>query len=162
MRGNTQSLGLQLNVPLFSGGAVNSRTRQAEYDFESAKEDLTKVKRAVTREIKDSYRGVLTNISRVRAFKAAVTSSISSLESTEAGFEVGTRTMVDVLAEQRNLFRAKRDHAKSRYDYLTTGIRLKGAAGSLSEVDLQQINQDLTKVVSSIEMSDPSWPSEDR
>jgi outer membrane protein len=75
---------------------------------------------------------------------ATVKSSESALEASEAGFQVGTRTMVDVLAEQRNLFRSKRDYSRSRYDYLINGIKLKEAAGSLSETDLHQINQLLT------------------
>ncbi len=141
LRGDTESVGLQLNIPIFEGGAVYSRTKQAEFDFKKEKENLIKVKRTVTRDVKNAYRGVLTSISRVKALKAAVKSAESALEATEAGFEVGTRTMVDVLTEQRNLFRVKRDYARSRYDYLVNTIRLKNAAGSLSEADIENINQ---------------------
>lgn len=144
LRGDTQSVGLQLNLPIFEGGGTYSRTQQAQYDYQRAKEELTKVKRAVTRQVRNAYRGVLTSISRVKSLTASVKSAESALEATEAGFEVGTRTMVDVLIAQRNLYRSKRDHAKSRYDYLINGIKLKEAAGNLSESDLQQINQFLT------------------
>lgn len=141
LRGDTQSVGLQLNVPIFEGGGVYSRTKQAEFDFKKEKENLVKVKRTVTRDVKNAYRGVLTSISRIKALKAAVKSAVSALDATETGFEVGTRTMVDVLTEQRNLFRVKRDYARSRYDYLVNIIRLKNAAGNLSEADIENINQ---------------------
>lgn len=140
-RGDTQSVGVQLNVPLFEGGAVNSRTRQASFEYQAAKEDLTAKKRAVKRQVKDAYRGVMSNISRVTALKATVTSATSALEATEAGFGAGTRTMVDVLNEQRNLYRAKRDFARTRYDYLINSIKLKQAASSLSQDDIEQVNR---------------------
>ncbi|WP_020161058.1 TolC family outer membrane protein [Methylobacter marinus] len=141
LRGDMQSVGVQLNVPLFEGGAVNSRTRQAGYEYEAAKERLTAVKRSVKRQVKDAFRGVMSSISRVKALKATIISAESALEATEAGLEVGTRTMVEVLAEQRNLYRVKRDYARSRYDYLINGIRLKQAASNLAIEDLEQINQ---------------------
>lgn len=140
-RGDTQSVGVQLDVPLFEGGAVNSRTRQAAYEYQAAKEDLIAKKRAVKRQVKDAYRGVMSTISRVAALKAAVTSATSALEATEAGFGVGTRTMVDLLLEQRNLYRAKRDFARTRYDYLINSIKLKQAASSLSQADIEQVNR---------------------
>ena len=141
LRGDTQSVGLQLNVPLFQGGQVYSQSKQAQYDFEVAKENLLGTRRLVKRQLRNAFRDVLTSLSRIRALKATVTSSVSSLEASEAGFEVGTRTMVDVLAEQRNLYRAKRDYSRSRYDYLINGVKLKQAASSLTEDDLQLINQ---------------------
>lgn len=140
-RGDTQSVGVQLEVPLFEGGAVNSRTRQAAYEYQAAKEDLIAKKRAVKRQVKDAYRGVMSTISRVAALKAAVTSAASALEATEAGFGAGTRTMVDVLNEQRNLYRAKRDFSRTRYDYLINSIKLKQAASSLSQDDIEQVNR---------------------
>ncbi|MCK9638023.1 MAG: TolC family outer membrane protein [Methylobacter tundripaludum] len=140
-RGDTQSIGVQLNVPLFEGGAVNSRTRQAGYEYQAAKEDLVAKKRAVKRQVKDAYRGIMTAISRVAALKAAVISATSALEATEAGFGVGTRTMIEVLNEQRNLYRAKRDFARTRYDYLINSIKLKQAASSLSQDDIEQVNR---------------------
>ena len=144
LRGDTQSVGLQLNLPLFEGGAVHSRSKQAQFNYQREKENLTKVKRTVTRQVRNAYRDVVSSLSRVKALQAAVKSSESALEATEAGFQVGTRTMVDILAEQRNLYRSMRDYSRSRYDYLINGIKLKEAAGSLSEADLQEINKYLT------------------
>jgi len=91
--------------------------------------------------VKDAYRGVISNISRVTALKATATSATSSLEATEAGFGAGTRTMVDVLNEQKDLYQAKRDFAHTRYDYLINIIKLKQAANSLSQDDLEQVNR---------------------
>ncbi|MGZ8165178.1 MAG: TolC family outer membrane protein [Methylobacter sp.] len=141
VRGDTQSVGVQFNMPLFEGGAVNSRTRQASYEYEADREKLNETKRSVKRQVKDAYRGVVSTISRVEALRAAVTSAESALEATEAGFEVGTRTMVDVLNEQRNLFRAKRDFSRTRYDYLINSIKLKQASSNLTLEDLEQINR---------------------
>jgi len=139
--GNTESIGLEFNLPLFEGGGTVSRTRKAEYDYQMAKEDLTKVKRNVNRLVKDAFRGVVASINRVRALDATKQSAKMALEAAEAGFEVGTRTMIDVLQIQRNLYKAQSDYARSRYDYLINGIKLKEAAGSLNEVDIQAINQ---------------------
>jgi len=137
---DTSSIGLQLNVPIYSGGGTTSRTRQARFDFEKAQQSLDQERRAVKRQVRDAYRGVVSSISRVNALKATTVSAKSALEATEAGFEVGTRTMVDVLAEQRNLYRARRDYSHVRYDYILNGLRLKLAAGSLSQTDLEGIN----------------------
>ncbi len=140
-RGDTESFGLQVNMPLFEGGGTVSRTRQAQYEFESAKEELIKVKRSVNREVKDAYRGVIASVNQVKALKTTTESSALAVEAAEAGLEVGTRTMVDVLAIQRNYYRAKSDYAKSRYEYLINGIKLKQAAGSLNDQDLLDVNQ---------------------
>ena len=140
-RGDNESYGLQFNLPLFEGGGTVSRTRQAEHEYESAKEELTKIKRSVIREVKDAFRGVLASINQVKALKTTTESGELAVEAAEAGLEVGTRTMVDVLTIQRNLYKAKSDYARSRYDYLINGIKLKQAAGSLSDEDLSQINQ---------------------
>jgi outer membrane protein len=140
-RGDRENYGLQLNLPLFEGGGTVSRTRQAQSEYEAAKEELIKVKRAVTREVKDAYRGTVSSINQVKALGTTTKSAELAVEAAEAGFEVGTRTMVDVLAIQRNLYKVKSDYARSRYDYLINGIKLKNAAGSLSELDLQQINR---------------------
>lgn len=141
LRGDTETFGLQFNLPLYEGGGTVSRTRQAAYQYEAAKEDLIKVKRSTIRNVKDAFRGVVSSISQVSALEATTKSAEKSVEAAEAGFEVGTRTMVDVLTELRNLYKAKSDYARSRYDYLINGIKLKEAAGSLNEEDLQQVNQ---------------------
>jgi outer membrane protein len=141
LKGDTQNVGLQLNVPLFQGGLVTSKTQQSQFNLQAAKEELLGTKRKVKRQVRDAFRDVTSSISRVYALKAAVASAESALEATEAGFSVGTRTMVDVLAEQRNLYRSKRDHSRSLYDYLINGVKLKQATSSLTEKDLALIDQ---------------------
>jgi outer membrane protein len=95
----------------------------------------------VLRQSREAYNGVMSGISRVQALKQALVSGEQALASTEAGYEVGTRTTVDVLNVRRDLFRAKRDYASSRYDYILSSLRLKQAAGTLNRDDLVQINQ---------------------
>jgi len=120
---------------------ISSRSRQAHFDYKVAKEELLSVKQQVKRQVRNSFRDINSSINRVQALEAAVASAESSLEATLAGAEVGTRTMVDVLSEQKNLYRAKRDYSRTRYDYLISGIKLKQAASSLTEQDLELINQ---------------------
>jgi outer membrane protein len=136
----TTTVGLQLNVPLYTGGAVNSRTRQARYDYEATQQNLDKQRRSVNRTVRDAYRGVMSSISTVEALKASTISAQSALEATEAGFEVGTRTMVDVLNAQRDLFRARSNYSKVRYDFILSGLQLKQATGTLTKEDLMQVN----------------------
>lgn len=140
-RAETDSVGLQLNVPFFQGGAVVSRTRQAAADLEKAQRKLDEQLRAAERSAKNAYRGVVSNISRVQALKSAVRSAQSALEAAEAGLDVGTRTMVDVLQEQRNLYKAKSDYARARYDYVVQGFALKQSAGVLGRDDVDQTNR---------------------
>ncbi len=134
------SVGLELNVPIYTGGAVSASTRQARADLVAAQERLDQARRKVDREVRNAYRGVQASISAVRALEAAITSTKSALEATTAGFEVGTRTLVDVLNSQRDYFRAQRDYAKARYVYVVNMLRLKRAAGTLKEEDLKQLN----------------------
>ncbi|MDZ7661038.1 TolC family outer membrane protein [Thiohalophilus sp.] len=134
------AISLQLNVPLYSGGLVASRTREAAARHIQAKEQYIQQRRAIEREIRSAYLSVIANISQVKAFAQALESSRTALEATEAGFEVGTRTAVDVLNSQRELYRAQRDYAQSRYNYILESFRLKQAAGILSEQDIKQVN----------------------
>lgn len=136
----TTTVGLQLNVPLYTGGAVNSRTRQARFDYAAIQQNLDKQRRSVNRTVRDAYRGVMSSISTVEALKASTLSAQSALEATEAGFEVGTRTMVDVLNAQRDLYRARSNYSKVRYDFILSGLQLKQATGTLSKEDLTQVN----------------------
>lgn len=135
------SVSLQFNLPIYTGGAVVSRTREAGYRLDQAMQNQEQQRREVTRQTREAYNQVIAGISQVKALKQAVISSEKALESTEAGFEVGTRTTVDVLSVRRELFRALRDHARSRYDYILSTLRLKQAAGIVSIDDLNQINQ---------------------
>lgn len=136
----SDSISLQLNVPIFQGGYVNSKTREAAYRHTESKELLEQTRRAVLRQTRDAYLGVQAGISRVKAFDQAVKSSEKALEATEAGFEVGTRTIVDVLVSQSQLYRAKRDYSRARYDYILNTLSLKQAAGTLQELDVKLIN----------------------
>ncbi len=140
LRGDVQQVGLQLNVPIFEGGGVYFRTRQAEQQYIQAKEKLIAKKRQIERQVKDAYRGVISSISQVEALKASVVSAESALEATEAGFDVGTRTMIDVLTATRNLTRAKSDHSTARYQYIINSIKLKQSASILKVEDILAIN----------------------
>lgn len=134
------SIALQLNVPIFSGGNTSSKTREAAHRYQQAKENHEKTRRETERLARNAYLGVVANISQVKALKQALASSSIALEATQAGFEVGTRTAVDVLDSQRELFLAKRNYAEARYDYILETLRLKQAAGLLAEQDIFQIN----------------------
>ena len=135
------SIGIQFNIPLFSGGATSSRVREAVYLHRAAREQLQRVTRETERQTRDAYLGVLSEMSRVEALKQAVQSSRTALEATQAGFDVGTRTIVDVLDSQFALYRAITLYYQSRYDYLMNVLRLKQAAGSLQIQDLEEIDQ---------------------
>ncbi len=137
---NSTVVGLQLSLPLYQGGGISARIRQARHGLEQAREELEKSRRQVQRATSDAYLTVLATISQVKALEQAVVSSTSALEATEAGYEVGTRTTVDVLNVRRNLYRAQRDYARARYDYILSTLRLKQAAGILGEEDLRRIN----------------------
>ena len=142
---NTGTIGLQLNVPLYQGGAVTSRTRQARYSYQATQENLDALRRAVNRSVRNAYRGVITSINEVEARKATTVSAESALESTQAGYDVGTRTLVDVLTVQGTMFDARRNYLASRYNYIINGLLLKQAASTLSEEDLKQVSSWLVK-----------------
>ncbi|MEM7706042.1 MAG: TolC family outer membrane protein [Pseudomonadota bacterium] len=135
------TLGVTLTVPVYAGGAVASRGRQAAADYDAALDQLEQEKRGVTRTTRNSYRAVLAGISQVEAFRQAVVSAQSALEATEAGFEVGTRTIVDVLLAQRTLFQAQRDFSQSRHDLVVNRLRLRAGAGTIEVTDLETVNQ---------------------
>jgi outer membrane protein len=142
---DTSSIGLNLELPLYAGGAVSATTRQSQANYRAAQQGLDQTRRAVNRQVRDAFRGVLSTISQVEALKASTISAQSALESTQAGYEVGTRTIVDVLNVQRALFSSQRDYLNSRYGYIINGLSLKSAAGNLSEQDLEQVNGWLEK-----------------
>ena len=144
---NDSAIGLQLNLPLYEGGLVSSQTRQSRYQYNQAREQQEKQRRATQRQTRDNYRGIISGISKVEALQHAVLSNEKAVEAAETGFEVGTRAVVDVLDAQRELLRARRDHARSRYDYLLDTLRLKQAAGILHETDLVQINSWLEEFI---------------
>ena len=134
------SISLQFNVPVFAGFRNTSRVREAVYLHRAARERAQRIARETERLTRDSYLGVLAEISRTRALEQALKSSEVALEATQAGFEVGTRTTVDVLDAQRQLFNARTQYLRARYDYLLNVLRLKQASGSLQVQDLERIN----------------------
>lgn len=133
-------VGLQFNLPIYAGGAVSSRTREAGFRLDEVMQTEEQQRRAIMRQTREAYNSVLSGISQVKALEQAVRSNEKALEATEAGFEVGTRTTVDVLNARRELFSARRDYARSRYEYIVNTLRLKQAAGIVTVNDLQQIN----------------------
>ena len=133
-------IGLQLNVPIYQGGVVSSRTRQARSTLNAVNEDLDRQQRAAVRQTNNAYRAVIAGIEQVTAFKQAMVSAEAALEATQAGFEVGTRTIVDVLIAQQRYFSAQRDNSLARHTYIVDHLRLKAAAGLLAEEDLQKVN----------------------
>ena len=135
------AVGLELNVPIYQGGGIRARTQQAAYLLNQEKEQLDSQRRTALRQTRDAFRGVQTGISQVNALQQSIVSADSALEATQAGFDVGTRTIVDVLVAQRNLFQAQRNYAQARYSYIVNMLRLKQAAGTLSPEDLQEVNR---------------------
>lgn len=140
---NGYSVGVQLNVPIYSGGAIQSSVRQAQNGFVLASQDLLLAHRNVVRTTRNSYNTVIAAISAIKAFEQSVLSAQKALEATEAGFEVGTRTIVDVLDSTRNLYNAKRNLSSTRYSYIQNVLVLKRAAGTITDEDITSINSGL-------------------
>ncbi|MBK8162074.1 MAG: TolC family protein [Gammaproteobacteria bacterium] len=136
-----RTVGLQFSLPLYLGGAVASRTREAAYLLTQAREDVESQRRATLRQARDAYLAVVAGINSVNALGQARVSAQSALDATQAGFEVGTRTTVDVLAAQSDLFAAQREYAQARYDYILNLLRLKQASGLLAPEDIEEVNR---------------------
>lgn len=141
---NSRNIGLQLTLPLYSGGRTVASTEQARADYVSVSQTLEENRRAVEREVRSAYFDVVASISSIRAFEQAVISAESALNATQVGLEVGTRTIVDVLQSTRNLFNARRNLSEARYTYVNRILALYQAAGIISESDLLTINDGLT------------------
>lgn len=141
---NSSSIGLQLNIPIFSGGRTVASTEEARNDYVAISQTLEENRRAVERRVRSNYLDVVANISTIAALEQAVISAESALNATQAGFEVGTRTIVDVLDSTRNLFNARRNLSESRYSYIQGILNLQQAAGTISESELFSINDALT------------------
>ena len=131
---------LDLTFPIYTGGVNRSRIQQSVYQHRAASDALERIARQTERQTRDAYLGVIAEIQRVRALRQAVESNRTALRATEAGFEVGTQTTVDVLASQNNLRGAETRYSRSRYDYMLNVLRLKQAAGQLSETDVEQVD----------------------
>jgi outer membrane protein len=133
-------IGLQLSIPLYSGGAVMSQEREAAALKEKAAADLDNTRRQAALDARSAYLGVTSGLAQVKAFEAAMVSSKSSLDSNKTGYEVGVRINIDVLNAQSQLYTTQQSLAKARLDTLLALLRLKLAAGNLSETDIQAVN----------------------
>lgn len=131
---------IRLDVPLFSGGAVSANRRRAAQEFNVARENRINLSRNTVTNARSLHMTVISDVSRVAAREQAIVSSQSALDATQAGYEVGTRNVVDVLNAQNTLFAARRDYANSRYDYILNSMRLKEAAGLLSPEDILELD----------------------
>ncbi|MBU1215160.1 MAG: TolC family outer membrane protein [Gammaproteobacteria bacterium] len=137
------SVALQLNMPLFQGGATQSKWREADANREKARQDLENARRNVAVQTRQAYLGVATGIAQVQALQQALKSSESLLAASKLGQEVGVRTSLDVLNAQQQMYATRRDLYQAQYNYLVSHLRLKAAAGKLQEEDLVQVNQAL-------------------
>jgi len=133
-------VGLQLALPIFAGGSVLSRTREAVALREKARQDLEASRRAAEFNARQSYLNVTNGLAQVKALEQALVSSETALQSNRVGYEVGVRINIDVLNAQQQVFQTKRDLARARYDTILNGLRLKSAAGSLTENDVELVN----------------------
>lgn len=137
------SVGLQLNMPLFAGGATQSKWREAEANHDKAKQELENARRNVELQTRQAYLGVVSGIAQVQALQQALKSSESLLQASKLGQEVGVRTSLDVLNAQQQMYSTRRDLYQAEYNYLLSHLRLKAAVGSLAEADLSQVNKAL-------------------
>jgi outer membrane protein len=141
---NDRQIALQLTIPIFSGGFTQSKVRQNQYLWIAAKETVVQNSRATERAARDAYLGVISGIARVQALRQALESSRTALKATEAGYEVGTRTAVDLLNARQKLVQAETDYSGSRYDYIVNVLQLRLAAGTLDRAQLLEVNNWLT------------------
>ena len=135
------TIGLQLQIPIYQGGAINSKVREAVANKQKAQEDVEIARRQVDLDTRQAYLNLTSGVAQVQAFEQALISSQSQLDSTNLGYEVGVRTSVDVLNAQQQFYSAKRDLLQARYSYLLSILKLKSATGLLNEADLADINQ---------------------
>ena len=141
------AINLNLSMPIFSGGLTSSQARQASFQAQTAEQNYIAAKRNTMQAARSNHQSAITNAARVKARKQAITSAESALKATQAGYEVGTRTIVDVLLAQRTLFQAKRNYSNARYDYILSMMRLKQVAGQLSPEDIFELNNWLSSEI---------------
>lgn len=141
------AINLNLSMPIFSGGLTSSQARQATFQAQTAEQNYIASKRNTMQAARSNHHSAITNAARVEARKQAITSAESALKATQAGYEVGTRTIVDVLLAQRTLFQAKRNYSNARYDYILSMMRLKQVAGQLSPEDIFELNNWLSSEI---------------
>lgn len=141
------AINLNLTMPIFSGGLISSQARQSSYQAQAAEQNYIAAKRNTMQAARSNHQLAITNAARVKARKQAITSAESALKATQAGYDVGTRNIVDVLVAQRTLFQAKRNFSNARYDYILSMMRLKQVAGQLSPEDILELNKWLSSKV---------------
>src|SRR6185295_3883956 len=137
------TIGLQFSMPLYQGGGLDSRSREAAALSLKAKEDLENARRTAAVTTRQNYLSVINGITQISALEQALVSSQSALDSNKLGYEVGVRINIDVLNAQQQLFSTRRDLAVARYNTITNHLRLKSAVGSLSESDIEEVNRAL-------------------
>lgn len=144
---NTKDLnvGINLSIPLYTGGNLTSLSKQAEFSFVKASQDLEAQYRSVVKDVRAYNNNINASIGAIRAYQQSLVSAKSALKATEAGFEVGTRTIVDVLDSTRRLYDANKNLADARYDYILNVLQLRQATGNLTEQDVLDINAGLKK-----------------
>ncbi len=142
--GETYGYGVTLRVPLFAGGATQSRVRQAIASRDIAEDQYEQTRRALVRNTSSAYQALVAGVSEVEARRLAVVSAQSAYDASQVGLEVGTRTVLDVLQNQRTLFQAQVEYASARYNYLQNLFNLKASAGTLNIADVQDVNRLLT------------------
>lgn len=152
----TRSVQLRASLPIFQGGGLSAQTKQAKFQQEEARHKLLEQHRAVDRDIRSLYQSVSTNVYRVKARLKAIESARSALKAVRAGYEAGTRTIIDVLQAERNAHQSQFDYASARYDYVMTMFRLKQTAGILSGQDVVDFNR-FIEVGQAVEFLPPSW-----
>ncbi|EOW9257605.1 TPA: outer membrane channel protein TolC [Vibrio cholerae] len=140
---NDFKIGVNLSVPLYTGGNTTSLTKQAEFAYVAASQDLEAAYRSVVKDVRAYNNNINASIGALRAYEQAVISAKSALEATEAGFDVGTRTIVDVLDATRRLYDANKNLSNARYDYILSVLQLRQAIGTLSEQDVMDVNAGL-------------------
>ncbi|MDD1781695.1 outer membrane channel protein TolC [Enterovibrio sp. ZSDZ35] len=142
---NQFTAGINFSMPLYSGGSVDAGVKQAQFNYVAASEQLEGTYRTTVKDVRAFYNNINASIGALKAYEQTVVSQRSALEATEAGFEVGTRTIVDVLDATRSLYDANRNLSDARYDYILSVLQLRQAVGSLSEQDLVDINNGLVE-----------------
>ena len=134
-----RSIGLQLNIPIYSGGLTSSQVRESYQRLNQTEQQRESLRRTVVQNTRNFHRAVNTDVEQVKARKQSIISNQSALEATEIGYQVGTRNIVDVLDAQRQLYSSVRNYNDARYDYILNNLRLKQAAGTLSPADLEAL-----------------------
>ncbi len=135
------SIGLQLSMPILDGGNISSRVRQSRLQLQQARQQLELQKRLAVQQSRAAYLTIVSGLAQVKALRQALNSTQAASNATQAGFEAGTRTAIDVLVSLRETFSARRDYSTARYAFLLNTLRLKQAVGTLSESDLAAVSK---------------------